>query len=144
MNNDKIEDYKNPYGTWKVTTEGDVEGRSTRQLGTYTGYIDEIAFALADKCYYELHFTKVHPEELDLTPKKSMVVVGFDYESGINKFNKQDKVDYLNNNLLKDRPCFAEYRDNGLVLTTKQETLEDKRQKVLAKLTEEERRLLGA
>lgn len=27
------EDYKNPYGIWIVTTEGDCEGRSTRHLG---------------------------------------------------------------------------------------------------------------
>ena len=35
------------YGTFKVTTEGDCEGKSTRDLGVHTGYIDEIAFALA-------------------------------------------------------------------------------------------------
>ena len=39
------EDYKNPYGIWIVTTEGDCEGRSTRHLGVFQGYIDDIAFA---------------------------------------------------------------------------------------------------
>lgn len=43
------QEYSN-YGTFKVTTEGDCEGKSVRHLGTFTGYIDEIAFALADKC----------------------------------------------------------------------------------------------
>lgn len=48
--------YEQAYGTWKVTTEGDCEGRSIRDLGTYTGYLDEMAFALADKCCYSLQF----------------------------------------------------------------------------------------
>lgn len=50
------QEYSN-YGTFEVTTEGDCEGRSVRHLGTFTGYIDEIAFALADKCYYSLRFS---------------------------------------------------------------------------------------
>ena len=44
--------YDKVYGLWNVTTEGDCEGRSVRNLGTYEGNIDEIAFALADKCFY--------------------------------------------------------------------------------------------
>lgn len=48
--------YRKPYGRWKVTTEGDVEGRTTTHLGTYTGFIDEIAQKLASKCYYSLQF----------------------------------------------------------------------------------------
>jgi len=31
------EEYKNTYGRWRVTTEGDVEGRSTTDLGTHLG-----------------------------------------------------------------------------------------------------------
>lgn len=45
------------YGTWEVTTEGDCEGRTTKNLGTYEGNLSDIAFALADQCYYSLHFT---------------------------------------------------------------------------------------
>ena len=33
--------YDNPFGIWHVTTEGDCEGRSTRDLGIHEGYIDE-------------------------------------------------------------------------------------------------------
>ena len=52
------------YGTWLVTTEGDVEGRTIHTLGVFTGYIDEIAFHLANKCYYTLHFkeTETKPQ----------------------------------------------------------------------------------
>ena len=49
----------NPYDTWKVTTEGDCEGRSKKNLGTFTGFFDEIAFALAKSCYYTLDFKRV-------------------------------------------------------------------------------------
>lgn len=45
-----------PIGWWNVTTEGDEEGRSTKQLGDYYGHIAEIAFHLADKCFYTLQF----------------------------------------------------------------------------------------
>lgn len=48
--------YDNPFGIWHVTTEGDCEGRSTRDLGIHEGYIDEIALALADKCCSIMRF----------------------------------------------------------------------------------------
>jgi len=35
-----------PIGWWKVTTEGDCEGRSVRQCGTFYGHIAEIAFGI--------------------------------------------------------------------------------------------------
>lgn len=48
-----------PVGWWNVSTEGDCEGRTTTQLGTYYGHVAEIAFALADRCYYVLEFKPV-------------------------------------------------------------------------------------
>ena len=54
------EDYQNLYGLWKVTTEGDEEGRTTKSLGIYEGWVDEIALYLSDKCYYSLTFTAYH------------------------------------------------------------------------------------
>lgn len=48
-------------GFWKVTTQGDVEGRTTKDLGVHYGYLDDIAFALAPECYYDLKFTPVDP-----------------------------------------------------------------------------------
>ena len=35
------------FGWWHVTTEGDDEGRTTRDLGYHYGYLDEIALRLA-------------------------------------------------------------------------------------------------
>lgn len=48
--------YNESYGFWKVTTEGDVEGRTMKDLGVHEGHIDEIAQALSPACYYSLHF----------------------------------------------------------------------------------------
>jgi len=50
----KNDKYSNPVGVWSVTTEGDVEGRSTTNLGFWRGHIAEIAFHLASN--YTLNF----------------------------------------------------------------------------------------
>jgi hypothetical protein len=54
-------------GIWVVTTEGDCEGRSTRNLGIYNGVVEEIALHLADKVEYQLNFSEY---------KSPMVYVG--------------------------------------------------------------------
>jgi hypothetical protein len=88
----------NPYGTWEVTTEGDCEGKSIRKLGTFTGYFDEIAFALAKKCYYSLDFKRVeNTDQFDKTPTGNEVVVRiWDMGDNINAYEQ----------LLKDREVF--------------------------------------
>lgn len=86
----------NPYGTWKVTTEGDCEGRSIKKLGTHTGYIDEIAFGLANKCAYSLDFDRVENDHVDLSPKSSEVNVR------IEMHDKGTAERYF-----KNRPCFV-------------------------------------
>lgn len=75
------ESYKKAYGFWEVTTEGDCEGRSVSRLGIYEGYIDKIALALADRCYYSLCFRPIDPRALDLTPKRKSVEISFDIGS---------------------------------------------------------------
>ncbi|QFP93275.1 UNVERIFIED_ORG: hypothetical protein Xoosp15_10 [Xanthomonas phage Xoo-sp15] len=52
----------NPEGVWRVTTEGDCEGRSVRQLGTYEGHILDVVRQLAGQAYYQLTFERVKPE----------------------------------------------------------------------------------
>jgi hypothetical protein len=49
---------ESPVGWWKVTTEGDVEGRSTDQLGTHYGHVVEIAMSLPRGGCYSLRFEK--------------------------------------------------------------------------------------
>jgi hypothetical protein len=94
--------YKTAFGTWSVSTEGDEEGRTERQLGTFTGYIDEIALALADKAFYELKFKSAIP--LDNTkPTKSNVNVQLDIESGTWDMDADDRREFASR-LLAGRP----------------------------------------
>lgn len=132
------------YGTWCVTTEGDCEGRSTVQLGTYTGYIDELALALADKAYYELHFQMVNPEALDMTPKKTKVMVQLGIDSGTWDLKGEDRAKYVRK-MLKDRnlvkvvasPSYAGFE---LVAVNRDEVI---RKQALNKLNDEDKRVLG-
>ena len=45
-----------PVGLWHVTTEGDCEGRSVKDLGYHKGHIIDIAHKLSGENYYSLHF----------------------------------------------------------------------------------------
>lgn len=51
--------YESPVGWWRVTTEGDVEGRTTKTLGDFYGHVAEIAFALAKESFYALEFSPI-------------------------------------------------------------------------------------
>ena len=104
-------DYSDPYGTWEVTTEGDVEGRSTTDLGVFTGFIDDIAKRLADKCYYSLCFIKkntdansipIHPTE----HKEVSVSLGINSETW--DMNEDNRTAFLNK-MLANRPAHAEH-----------------------------------
>lgn len=59
-----------PIGLWKVTTEGDVEGRSTTLLGEHYGHVADIAFSLADRNFYSLDFVRL-PSDRDILLKDS-------------------------------------------------------------------------
>ena len=54
-----VEVLGSPVGKWKVTTEGDVEGRSTKNLGIHEGHVADIAARLRKHCYYSLKFEAV-------------------------------------------------------------------------------------
>ena len=134
------------YGTYKVTTEADCEGRTTRDLGTYTGYIDEIAFALADKCYYNLCFHKVEPEVLDMTPKKDTVTISLDIDSGtwdLKNGNGEALRFFKNFFADKDLKVVSTSGYGSCTITTHKETIEEKREKILDKLNDEEKKILG-
>src|SRR5271155_5056847 len=76
----KLDGKKRPYtsyGTWHVTTEGDCEGKSVKDLGVHTGFIDEIAFALGSQAYYSLTFelAKELPDPVKVKPVGTVNVV---------------------------------------------------------------------
>jgi hypothetical protein len=137
------------YGTWKVTTEGDVEGRSTRQLGVFQGHIDEIAFALADKAFYALKFEKVEPLNIGKAFTRASVEISiYSDDDGFTGSDRTRKCE----DLFIDRPVRVEPNGQYGTVTlvagrTAAETsaikAEITRQTALAKLSVAERRALG-
>lgn len=47
---------------WKVSTEGDVEGRTTKNLGTHHGTLYEVARKLSGSASWKLSFEWLSPE----------------------------------------------------------------------------------
>lgn len=81
----------NPVGMWEVTTEGDCEGRTTKQLGVHEGHIVDIARNLASQTGYGLHFRKLKvsktlraspkfngPIKIGVYPQMSLADISFD------------------------------------------------------------------
>ena len=132
------------YGTWRVRTEGDCQGRTMTDLGTYTGFLDEIAFALADKVCYGLAFEPA--KILDMTPKQNEVNISLPIKSGTWDMGTSARVAYFAN-LLKDRPVTVKagqyYASVKIFAGVDEEEVEANRLKALvesakAKLTPEE------
>jgi len=100
------EEYKNTYGRWQVTTEGDCEGRTTTDLGIHLGHVDDIAFYLADKALYGLEFKKLEDIE-EYRDIGKEVHVQFDIESETwNKTSKELTEDMKQ--IFMDRPVGVE------------------------------------
>ena len=102
------EPYSDPYGLWIVSTEGDCEGRSTRQLGSFEGYLDEIAQKLASEAFYSLTFRKAKelPHKDDPKDYPKSVSVTLDIGSGSWDWNRKDRAATVAD-LLKDRPVMV-------------------------------------
>ena len=98
-----VSPYDKTYGSWTVTTEGDVEGRTITHLGTHEGHIDEIAAALASACYYSLRFSPASKVNLNPPDKPKTVSISLDIGSktwDMSPVQRRDAVAKL----LKDRP----------------------------------------
>lgn len=139
------ENYKNLYGTWLVSTEGDVEGKTTKMLGTFTGWVDEIALHLADQCFYSLEFRKEEPID-EYVPKKESVDVSFSNDS--NTWDNIHNEHGLNEmrEVFADRPVKIEkgnYYSSFRIVSNKFVDNEIKKQEILNKLTKEEKEILG-
>lgn len=46
--------YESPVGLWRLTTEGDVEGRSTTTIVTEYGHVGDLLVKYADAAYYTI------------------------------------------------------------------------------------------
>lgn len=136
------------YGYWQVSTEGDEEGRSIRNLGVFHGNIDEIAFALADKVMYTLNFEAVEPDYIPVPATK-------EYATRINVFLCLENVSYGDSNtrfnvmreMLKDTNISVMngpgYGTISLIRPEDPDRIKEmKIDTALSKLTDEEKELL--
>ena len=148
------EDYQNLYGLWKVTTEGDEEGRTTKSLGIYEGWVDEIALYLSDKCYYSLTFTAYHINKVPVSSNyikkdKAQVNVKFDIDSKTWDLSAHDRAQLISNLFAANNRVNVKIEEGGtyagFVVSnyTEAEIQERRRQKALAKLTDEDKLVLG-
>lgn len=138
--------YDEVFGTWEVTTEGDVEGRTTKNLGTFTGYIDEIALFLANKCYYSLHFKKIVPVT-SFHPNGFKVSVQLDISSGTWEGIHTEKGLNEIRKVFANRPVVIEDSNfyASFIIKSDNEEINNEilRKNVLSKLTDDEKKLLG-
>lgn len=139
------------YGLWHVTTAGDCEGRSTRDLGTHEGFLDEIAFALASSAMYGLKFQKIDPTKYKDRPVHPRVDVQLDIGTGTWRMSWNQRVDFFRR-MFADRPVtvrpsnfFASVELTSGRDPMEQERLrnEDARQTALSKLSPADIEALG-
>lgn len=83
---------KSPTGWWTVTTYGDCEGRTYKNLGTFKGHVVDIALSLAGKAMYDLCFVPaVNPAVLpEIKPDTKGVKIQLGIESGTWDMGKEE------------------------------------------------------
>lgn len=137
----------NVYGMWEVTTEGDCEGRTTRNLGTHEGYFDEVALALAGQAYYGLQLKQVQPSKIvNPVPKFPEVSVGLNIETGTWNLSPKERAviisNWLTSNGRKVHVQEGTYYATVLLKTHMSEK-DIARKAALAKLNDEDKKALG-
>lgn len=135
--------FSNRFGLWKVTTEEDCEGKTIMNLGIWKGDIDDIALFLADKAVYSLTFS---PASINIPkdPTYTSVNVTLDINSNTWNLNADERVKVVSP-IFKGKPVIISPSNyyGAFKITTTKETLEEKRKRVLRKLTDEEKEILG-
>lgn len=125
-----------PKWNWEVYSVEGEEAERENYLGTFYGYVDEIAFALADKAGWLLKFRPCDP--LDMTPKCKTVVVAI---AGLrHRVDSKEEEVAIFKDYLKDRPVAisaAPYY-SGVELTTEKRIAQEIVEGVLGRLTPEE------
>lgn len=129
------------YGLWQVSTEGDCEGRSTKSLGVWEGFIDDIALHLADKVMYNLWITPLNINKVTEKPMARRVDV---YMNDIAHIDAKERLDiatkaFANRNVRISRSDYY----GAFVINNNTSEEEILRASALAKLTTAERRVLG-
>lgn len=82
--------------TWHVSTEGDCEGRTTKNLGVHTGLITEIAKKLSGEAYYALDFKETIPDsERKFKAPRDQVDIRISSKNGYNDVSPEECRDML-------------------------------------------------
>lgn len=136
--------YLNPNGVWQVTTEGDCEGKSVRNLGVFSGRLDEIAFALSKKAMYSLTFKKLDLSVPTPTEVRREVTIALDIDSGVWDMTASERVGTIREMLKDTENIFvSEGSTYKSVTLSREDAQEEIRRSALAKLTDEEKSALG-
>lgn len=127
----------NPNVMWTVTTEGDVEGRSTTTIGTFQGSLVELAKQLAGHESYKLCFREIKATALPAFKGANRKEVHIE----VDDMKKEEVIRMARlEGLTVDPSNFY----NGVVLKwtqSEQEAMEKKA--ALSKLSDRERKLLN-
>lgn len=83
---------ESPVGWWKITTDGDVEGRSTRDLGIHYGHVADLAMEFGGSAMYSLKFSPAEPPEPTPTGR---VHIQLDITSGTWDMKKDARVEAM-------------------------------------------------
>lgn len=124
---------------WQVTTEGDCEGRSVKNLGYFVGGVDEIAMHLANQCSYSLRFNKIEVNKGgNLEPTGTQVEVNCSGSS----------VHTLIEHCTSTHITYEAQGDSSVIfkqhkVSAEQIKLNNLKAKALSKLSAEERQALG-
>ena len=135
--------FNNRFGLWKVTTEGDCEGKTIRNLGIWRGDIDDIALFLANKVEYSLTFSPAYIY-IPKAPTDTSVNVTLDINSNTWELNADERAKIVSP-IFKGKPVIISPSNyyGAFKITSTKETLEEKRKRILQKLTDEEKEILG-
>lgn len=122
---------------WEVSTEGDIEGRSIKNIGIFMGNLLEIAKRLRGMPVYQLYFKEIKPSEYPSLSESSTSRKEVNFS--VAGFSKEELLKELQDHNIEPSNFYK-----AVKLTFSEEELIDlKRQRALAKLTEEELKLLN-
>ena len=102
-----------PVGIWSVTTEGDCEGKSIRQLGTFKGHVVDIAKRLATEAVYGLRFVRRDEDNFEISGtenrvKEVHISLGINSGTWPRDMNNEEAI-YAFSNFLDKSVTFNDY-----------------------------------
>lgn len=92
-----------PIGLWRVTTQGDEEGRTTKHLGMHEGHIVDIARQLSGEAFYDLCFDPVTQlDKANVKEPRNQVHIKLGIDSGTWDMTSEIRAAYFRT-MTKDR-----------------------------------------